>query len=118
MKIYIAGPMTNIKYFNAPAFLAAAKYLREEGHEVFSPCEHNTETLGPDWEFRSSIGDPKVLSAFNLRQSFKVELNWICDNADAMFMLIGWENSKGARCEHALAILLGLKLIYQEDTID
>ena len=33
--------------------------------------------------------------------------------SNAVYMLRGWEKSAGARVEHALAVYLGLYLIYQ-----
>ena len=41
MKLYLSGPMRGFAEFNAPAFNVAAKRLREEGHEVNSPIEHD-----------------------------------------------------------------------------
>ena len=32
---------------------------------------------------------------------------------EMIYMLRGWENSKGARAEHALANWIGLEIIYQ-----
>ena len=39
MRIYISGPMTGKHDFNYPAFNAAAKRLRSEGHFVINPAE-------------------------------------------------------------------------------
>ena len=34
-------------------------------------------------------------------------------DCDAIYMLRGWENSKGARAEHAVAVWVGLDIMYQ-----
>lgn len=93
MKIYLAGPMSGIPDDNYPAFHKAAKKLRAAGHFVLSPAELNP----PKGEYR---------------QCLSVDLIWICQHAEAIALLPGWEYSKGAKCEHALAQCLGIKFIY------
>lgn len=36
---------------------------------------------------------------------------------DFIFMLNGWENSKGAKLEHAYAKCAGMKILYEEDVV-
>ncbi len=111
MKIYIAGPMRGIEDFNFPAFHKAAAELRALGHEVFSPAEKDIEIHGD--HFKSAVGDEaEAPSAFNLRDALGMDLAWICKEADAIAMLPGWHNSKGANAEHATAVALGLKVFY------
>jgi hypothetical protein len=43
MKVYIAGPMTNLPDLNFPAFHAMAARLRAAGHEVKNPAEINPD---------------------------------------------------------------------------
>lgn len=114
MKIYLAGPMTGIPHFNFPAFLEAAASLRSEGHHVFSPAEHDIETHGESFHADNPEGDTKKAESngFSLRGALKADLDWICDHAEGIYMLPGWENSKGARTEHSLAVTLGLKVFY------
>ena len=114
MKIYIAGPMRGIPEFNYPAFHAAAKSLREQGHFVFSPAERDIERDGKDWSKVSATGDlaEAVQSGFSLRQALGDDIAWICSTADAVALLPGWENSKGANAEKATAEALGLEVIY------
>ena len=54
------------------------------------------------------------LYGFNLREALADDCEYICRNATAIALLPGWENSKGARAEHALAVALGLECIYLE----
>lgn len=109
MKIYLAGPMRGIPHFNYPAFEAAAAALREKGHEVFSPAEHDMRTFGRD--ISNPTGSEQQAATehgFNIRKALCEDLTWICQEADAICMLPGWENSKGATAERATALAIGL----------
>lgn len=116
MKIYLAGPMSNIPYFNFPAFNAATLRLRGAGHEVFNPAERDTERHdGVDIGAENPTGCPVFAAekhSFSLRDALADDTAYICKEADAIAMLPGWENSKGARAEHALAFALGHRIIY------
>jgi hypothetical protein len=114
MKIYVAGPMRGIPEFNFPAFHAAAAKLRAEGHEVFNPAERDNERHGQDISKGNATGDEALAAAqhgFNLRVALGDDLAWICATADAIALLPGWENSKGAKAERATAEALGLQEI-------
>ncbi len=91
MKLYLAGPMRGLPYYNYPAFHAGARRLREVGHEVFDPAD-----LTYEWDEAGS------------RKAMGEELAWICAEADALALLPGWERSLGAKAEMATAEALGL----------
>lgn len=113
MKIYVAGPMRGIPEFNFPAFHDATAALRARRHEVFSPAERDIKHHGADISKGNVTGDEAVAAAehgFNLREALKDDLEFICLHADAVAVLPGWENSKGARAEVATAKALGLKV--------
>lgn len=111
-KIYLAGPMTGIPHFNYPAFNAAAAILRADGHEVFNPAEHDIETFGKDISNPTGCAVQAAADhGFDRRAALKADLAWICDHAEAIAVLPGWEQSSGARAEHALASALGLNVI-------
>jgi len=115
MNIYLAGPMTGYPQFNFPAFMAAAKKLRAQGRTVFNPAENDMEVHGEDFGKDNDTGDVALAeetAGFSLRDALKTDLSWICDNADGIAMLPGWEDSKGAKAEHALAYALGLEMYY------
>jgi hypothetical protein len=114
MKIYVAGPMRGIPEFNFPAFHSAAAKRRGIGHDVFSPAEKDNERHGTDISKGNADGCAKSAAkehGFNLREALGVDLAWICAEADAIALLPGWENSKGAKAEHATAVALGLQVI-------
>jgi hypothetical protein len=113
MKIYVAGPMRGIPEFNFPAFHAATARLRGEGHTVFNPAERDIEHHGVDISKGNEAGDEAIAAAvhgFNLREALKDDLEFICLHADAVAVLPGWENSKGAQAEVATAYALGLQV--------
>lgn len=106
-RIYIAGPMRGYPAYNFPAFYAAEKYLFERGWECGNPARMDDEGDGPD-AYTVMPGNQGV------RLAMERDLLWIARNADAIYMLRGWEKSSGAAAEYALAKTLGLDIYYQE----
>lgn len=107
--------MRGIPEFNFPAFMLAARQLRSVGHEVFNPAEKDIERHnGVDISKGNVAGDEKAAAkehGFDLRVALGQDLAWICAEAEAIALLPGWENSKGARAEHATAVALGLRVV-------
>lgn len=108
-KVYLAGPMRGIPHFNFPAFHAAAAMLRAQGYTVFNPAERDiarhggvdiTNATGSEVQAQKDHG-------FSLRDALRDDTQFICLEADEIAMLPGWENSSGARAEHALSLALG-----------
>jgi hypothetical protein len=110
MKVYLAGPMSGIPAFNIPEFDKAARALRELGYEVVSPAEVDGETTR-DTLLQSAHGSHDDLppsdggwSAYLAR-----DLRIIADEGiEAIVTLPGWERSRGARCEVAIAEALNI----------
>jgi len=100
MKIYISGPMRGVPDLNFPEFHHHAARLRRQNHYVFNPAE----VVVVDGNFD--------------RLGFAEELAWICEEADAIFLLDGWENSDGARAEKAVADVLHLQIMHQTEKED
>ena len=98
MKIYLAGPMRGIENFNFPAFEKAAARLREIGHEVRSPAEHDIEQ-----GFDPSLG---TLDSLDLAASFAWDFQSVCW-CDVVVVLPGWEKSVGFSLERKLADTIG-----------
>lgn len=113
MKLYLAGPMRGIPYFNFPAFFQAAKDLRANGHFVFNPAERDQAKYGDEvWKASptGNLDDVKHLN-FSLREALAADTQFICLEAEGIALLPGHERSSGARAELALANALGLQTI-------
>lgn len=83
--VYISGPMTGLPEFNYPEFERVSEALKELGYEVVSPAQPELLGDGIGWDFcmRSSI----VLLM----------------KCNAIYMLDGYENSRGAMLEYAIS---------------
>lgn len=108
--VYVAGPMRGLPEFNFAAFNSAAALLRELGWMVFNPAERDMAT---GFNPVGLLGTDEELAAYNfsIRDALLDDTSWICRNADAIFLLPGWENSTGAVAERALGEALGLEII-------
>jgi len=106
--------MRGYKEFNFPAFHEAAAKLRAQGHIVFSPAEKDIERHGVDISKGNTTGSEEHAAkehGFNLRIALKEDLDWICEHAEGVALLPGWENSRGATAERATGLALGLEII-------
>lgn len=100
-KIYISGPMTGHPEWGYPAFHAAEERLRGAGWE---------QVVNPATNFEGRTDLPRsVYMAKDVGQLL---------DCHAVFMLPGWQNSKGARLELALALELGMEVVFHEDASD
>jgi len=106
-RIYIAGPMTGYKEYNFPAFDAAKEHLIDNPLyelEVISPADITRELSR-----EMGITDYSLIP---MKKYLYEDINALFE-CDAIYMLKGWENSKGARAEHALAVALDIEIFYQ-----
>lgn len=103
-KIYIAGPMSGIPDFNFPAFFEAEEWFTDIGYTVFNPANKEGETLSDE---SRKTGDPVKAQqdGFDFRAVFTWDVTKVIE-ADAIYMLPGWEASPGARGEHAVAVAM------------
>lgn len=114
MRVYIAGPMTGKPEFNFPAFFAAEDRLRDAGHDPFNPARRDIEEDGVD--VTGTTGHEKLrdlATGFSMRRALDADTTYICLDAEAIYMLQGWEYSAGAHAEHALGKALGLTIWYE-----
>ena len=90
LKIYISGPITNNPDYKKQF---TDKYYELQGkYTVIHPLMINAEL---EW-----------------RDYMHIDLSMI-KICDCIYMLDGWENSRGARIEHCFAKMMGLKVIYE-----
>lgn len=91
-KVYISGPITGIDFGNRFAFSCARNALELCGYEVVDPSE-------------VQLDDEATWTDY-MRADLKLLLD-----CDYIYMLEGWEKSRGARIELALAKNLRIKEI-------
>jgi hypothetical protein len=92
-RVYLSGPMKGYEQSNYPLFNRVAGELRALGHEVYNPAEFPHD--GPQ-------------DTFPLRKAFASYAKFICEEADTIVLLPGWEKSLGVSAELALAKNCGL----------
>jgi hypothetical protein len=109
MRLYIAGPMRAVPYYNFPCFDAAADDLRAQGHEVVSPTDidrahgFDAMTLPPDSDWNAF---PPGLT-FEIVMKRDLEAVRTCEG---LALLPGWQNSVGTNMELDEARRLGLQV--------
>ena len=105
MKIYISGPISNDPY-HADAFGKAYDYLHYLVYELVNPLDiKSKEFTGPDRE----------IQYWDYCMRMAVKLLMDCDQ---VYMLEKWEESRGARIEHQLAIDLCMPRMYETEDIE
>ena len=94
MKVYISGPITGITNGNRAAFRKAQAHLVRTGNEVVNPHE---------------LDDPGA-EPMSWSDCMRRDLAALV-TCDAILMLPGWPNSRGANLEHHVARELGLLVL-------
>lgn len=103
MKLYLSGPMRVHRCFNFPLFDEVAKVLRNAGHTVASPAEHDRETQPGIETWPGFVeGDEKQCPLFDYHIAMQWDLQQVGE-CDAIVMLPGWETSSGAKVERLVA---------------
>jgi hypothetical protein len=88
-RLYLAGPMTGLPGLNFSSFTTEALRLRGLGYEVANPAEIN-----PDKNMAWS-------------ECMRADIKALCD-CDAIALLPGWRESRGATLEQHIADRLGM----------
>jgi len=109
IKLYLAGPMSDIPGYNFPAFEAATAELRAQKFEVISPAEKDKERNPEAYEIarRSPDGkwNPTDTGGLTWAQILAGDIIIVADQVDAVALLPGWEKSSGARLEAFVGLL-------------
>jgi hypothetical protein len=98
LRVYLSGPMSGLPELNFPAFNAAAFRLRACGLQVTNPAEIN-----PD-------------GAMTWEQCMRADIKALCD-CEALALLPGWTESRGAHLELHLAHRLGLRIVTVDELL-
>ncbi|HSW65208.1 MAG TPA: DUF4406 domain-containing protein [Dissulfurispiraceae bacterium] len=96
IKVYLSGPITGIESKSAPMFSEAENDLTQQGYHVVNPWKLD-HTHDQKWENYMATDITALL-----------ECDCIC-------MLPGWEHSRGARLELAIAMNRGMSYIYWKE---
>jgi len=97
MKIYLSGPITGQEKLNAPLFRAVRLALESQRFDDAPTIAVDPHDLVP--------------STASHQDGMRLCLNELTmGDFDAILMLPGWEDSKGAMLEVAVAKAIGLKL--------
>lgn len=94
MKTYIAGAMSNIPNLNHPKFNKTAKWLRRLGYVVINPAELDA--------------GKSLLWTDCLKRDLKKLVT-----CGGIYLLRGWEHSRGACLEAIVAKCLGLRFYFE-----
>lgn len=93
MTIYISGPMAGIEGYEKN-FKAAEEKMKEAGHEVVNPAEIDVTGMSREEILKKDI-----------------RLLWECDG---IYMLKGWQQSRGANREYGFALGCGMPILCEE----
>lgn len=111
-KIYIAGKMRDIPYYNFPKFFEAEAILERDYWEVINPARLdmsvgiNVLNMADDSDWTK---EPEGVSIKSIAER---DISYLLE-CDAIYLLDSWKYSKGARAEKAIAEWLELEIIYE-----
>ena len=116
MKVYISGKIGEevISDATRQKFARAEEMLRAKGYDVFNPCDEKWQaTLRRDYEklWPGSLllqGKFPTFYAYVLLRDLMV-----LATKDAVYFIEDWDKSCGAGTEHAFAMALGKKMLWQ-----
>ena len=97
-KIYVSGPMTGMPKHNFPAFYKAERELKDQGFKVFNPARNERN------------------DKFTWEDYLRKDIKKLCE-CDHIYMLNGWENSRGAQLELHIAHRLGFNIMFEKHEI-
>lgn len=98
MRIFISGPITGAEDY-IDRFLKAELELTQKGYTVVNPA--------------GVLAQLPVAFSWGTCMSITLAL---LEECDSIYMLKGWEHSKGALIEHTFAAGLSKEIIYEKDS--
>jgi hypothetical protein len=98
--------------FNFPAFDDARDRLRAAGWEVASPADMDRQAGFDPADLPTTHDWSIIPDGFDFNAAFERDIQAVRE-CDFIYMLDGWEKSKGARAEKAVAEWLGKTIMYQ-----
>tara|TARA_R110002094_G_scaffold220250_1_gene192759 strand:+ start:386 stop:913 length:528 start_codon:yes stop_codon:yes gene_type:complete len=98
---YLAGPMRGYEMHNFPAFFDAALTLRYHGWGIENPAEY---------DIAAGVDPSKEEKAWpiTVKEMLRTDFRLILERCNAVILLPGWAESKGATMECAIAHNIGL----------
>ena len=129
MRVYCSGPMTGKPDLNRPAFDAAEKRLTAQGHFVINPVNISV-TFGEEEELAASFAEyyrmldldanffnhtpaTQILERTRIARAVMDADLAAVRSCDAIYLLRGWETSRGAKKELAEALAHGLTVMQE-----
>lgn len=119
MRIYLAGKMTGIPQFNIPEFDRVAAELRSAGYDVVSPAElDDPETRAA--ALASVTGNPDDVQRHGTWGDFlSRDVKILADGGiEGVFVMPGWETSRGVRLEIAVARALDVPVMFLPEKVE
>lgn len=116
MRVYIAGKMRSVPFFNFPAFDSKRDELKKQGYDVVSPADIDREN-GFDPTYLPADHDWNTIppGAGTKDEIMRRDVAALM-TCHAIYLLHGWEDSVGARAEASLARWAGMYIMYQYGT--
>jgi hypothetical protein len=108
MRVYLAGPMTGMAKWNVAGFRSAAAYARRQSWTPVSPIDTRPQHDGP-----CPVGEMQTTEhgTHSYPCWFAASLAQMV-TCDAVLMLPGWEDSRGAKAEWEHASRSGMTIHY------
>ena len=130
-RVYISGPMSGREQFNFPAFRRAQTWLAARCYNPVNPVAITSLFGGPEavdasYRARKRLNQRKCEYATIENRALDEQYAKLFDNlmeadlaavrsCDAIYMLVGWEKSVGAKRELVEAVNNGLEIILQKE---
>tara|TARA_Y100001937_G_scaffold117139_1_gene170031 strand:- start:7934 stop:8281 length:348 start_codon:yes stop_codon:yes gene_type:complete len=102
-KIYIAGPMSGITNLNWDRFDRIDKQLAEEGWQVVNPAALDRE---------AGVDPNRELGLYDYTECALRDVEALLE-CDAIYLMDGWQKSRGASWERALAKHHNIRRFYE-----